>query len=246
MVWPVLLLLLLRPVNRKPGVWKIVIPAAIIQLFILGMEVVAPESGSGGFIVYVDEFHFVAVGVAFLWLLSGILRNMGTLLLPLELTIAMIGVGWVQILFWMGLADFTAVGHLVTYTLISVAIMLALTVSGLLCRKRYSPSKFLRIACTVLMCLSLLPLPLIGFMALPELAISGNTGMVLTALGAGSLFLLFAGFLCCVLVLMYFGIALRNPELRDRFESMIKPGSHLAPARFNGFTGVGPVGKESL
>ncbi len=227
--------------NRQSGVWMIIVPAAIIQLLILGTEIVFPAFSSGGLIVFADELNFLAGGLAFIWLLAGFIKNASKPVVSLILVCAMIVAGLIQMLFWMGPGSFAVLGYTMFYLLTSLAIMFALLVGALLCRKRYSPGRFLRVTCISLVCLSLLPLPLIGFVALIEMVGSGDIGIVLTVLGGGALVLLGVGLSLCVLVGVYFAIALRNPELRSRFECIVHPRPDSKPPLPSTFTGVEPV-----
>ncbi len=242
-LWAFLLLLLLRPVNRRPGVWKIALPAAGIQVSVLALEVVAPKIGLGGFIVCADELNFIAVALASLWLLAGVTSKLARPSAVGILIVAMLGVGWLQVFIWAGFTVYT-VGYLVLYSILAGAIVVALVVSAFLCRKRWSLSRFLRSTCVSLLCLSMLPLPLVGFIVLAEAGSSGDLGMALPIFGGALLFLLGTGLALCLLVGTYLKIGFRNPELRDRFERIVRVQSGSIPVTAGGFTGDLPVGKE--
>jgi hypothetical protein len=227
-------LLILVKENRNRQAWSIVI------LFLLLSEVVWPwgerlfSLSSTTVQIYGDAFQWLVVVWTALWLVSPWLARCRP---AVAFLLALIMAATVGALAQYGLDQRLYLGiSLLSYAVAAFTLLVAVPLSGLCCRKRYRPGRFMAWLVPWLIAGSVLGLT-------SEIVWeSSRHGQIPSILALLPRFGLIGGCMAGILYLFnlpFMYLAFRSPVYRDRFQKLLRLHDYVSPTALTSDAGVG-------
>jgi hypothetical protein len=239
--WVALMFLLLIPGNRGTGIWKAVVPAAVLQLVVILAEIYWMTAA--GFVT--DLLVVMAFSLSFLWLMSGAVAVRCSPGVAVACFSWLMGAALFFVLCLLGLPPgISFLGLMFCHGLLAAVVVISMAAAWRMCRQRCTWGRFHARVFMMILALCLVPTPLLLLLAVAQFATLGDAAMVVGVVGAGLAVLAGTGVVLYVLVATYLGIARRVPVLNDRLQLILGLGHPEPVLEPPAFTGLGPEGKE--
>ena len=217
--WFVLILLLQREPNRTRQAWMILVPVVLVYGLSLLVERALFAMG-----VDATPVSSVPMGLGALWLLSYKLQPLSARKAFVVAAAILAAMGFLSAVCYSGLSpDTLTVTSVLVYAVGACAMLLAMTIARLFCRRSYSTTRFMLwlLLCLVLMCTCLMVPQAIIMVGVMGSFMSGYAWvMVLPAIVGGVM----AGLVTYVIVVPFMILAFRNSLYRARFHSIFRLG----------------------